>query len=52
MTLRLYLMRHGETAWSISRQHIGRADNPPTKMVKIEHAKSVNASAPSLLNTF
>jgi len=24
-------MRHGEIAWSISRQHIGRADNPPTK---------------------
>ena len=26
MTLRLYFMRHGETAWSLSGQHTGRAD--------------------------
>ena len=26
MTLRVYLMRHGETAWSLSGQHTGRAD--------------------------
>jgi len=31
MTLRLYFMRHGETAWSIAGQHSGRADIPLTK---------------------
>ena len=31
MTLRLYFMRHGETTWSISGQHSGRADIPLTK---------------------
>lgn len=31
MTLRLYFMRHGETAWSISGQHSGRADIPLTE---------------------
>jgi probable phosphoglycerate mutase len=31
MELRIYLMRHGETAWALSGQHTGRADIPLTK---------------------
>jgi len=30
MLARLYLMRHGETAWSLSSQHTGRTDVPLT----------------------
>jgi broad specificity phosphatase PhoE len=25
----IYLARHGETAWTVSRQHTGRTDLPP-----------------------
>lgn len=37
--LRLYLVRHGETAWSISGQHTGRTDIPLTTQGESEAQK-------------
>lgn len=36
MTLRLFFMRHGETDWSLSGQHTGRADIPLTANGEVE----------------
>jgi broad specificity phosphatase PhoE len=36
MALRLYFMRHGETAWSLSGQHTGRSDISLTKQGEAE----------------
>lgn len=40
--LRLYLIRHGETAWSLSGQYTGRADIPLTVQGEDE-ARAVGA---------
>jgi broad specificity phosphatase PhoE len=41
MTVRLYLIRHGETDWSLSGQHTGRTDLPLTAHGEDEARKLV-----------
>ena len=46
MLSRLYLIRHGETAWSLSGKHTGRTDIPLTEQGEQDARKLAERFAP------